>query len=172
MKNWQTWALSILVFSIVVHIALIYSIPTLLMNKVLENTKEADGANNFVHRPIATAKNKSIIRPNPDIAYSSCTIDVSQGPVKITIPASQPYSSLSILAADTSNLLTINDQQATDGKIVLVVAKAGQKTPSDAKKLILSSDTALALARYAIKDKGSWEDLDTLRKSAKCMRLL
>ncbi len=172
MKNWKTWALSILVFSIVIHIALIYSFPTLLMNKViLENSERANGTNKFAHIPRATATNKSITRPSPDIAYSSCTIDISQGPVKITIPATKPYSSLSILGTDTMNLLTINDQHATGEYIELVVAKAGQKTPPGIKPLILASDTALALARYVIKSDENWKQLDTLRQSATCSRL-
>ncbi len=172
MRSFKTWALSIGIFSVIVHIALIFSLPTILMNKVTaENVKRANGVNKFTHRAKANAKNQGVMRTNPDVAYSGCTVDVSRGPVKVSIPSIKPYSSLSILANNTDNLITVNDLQATGEKIEIVVAKDGQKVPSGIKSLTVSSDQVFALARYVIKDQDSWADLDGLRRKAECRQL-
>ncbi|MDO9489976.1 MAG: DUF1254 domain-containing protein, partial [Sphingomonadaceae bacterium] len=76
--------------------------PRLLMAAAFERIS-AGGVNRFTFTPLATDRSRAIVRPSPDLAYSSCPFDVADAPLLIDVPAvPASYWSLSVFDAETN----------------------------------------------------------------------
>ena len=77
----------------------------------------AAGLNSFVHaRNLATAASRGVTTPNNDTLYSQAWIDLSSGPVKITVPPTgRRYFSLALMDMYTNNIRVIG-QRADRGE--------------------------------------------------------
>ncbi len=76
--------------------AVIYGLPLVLMEQTRQTstanisrmTGTAAIANTFRHvRQLSNARSRTVIRPNNDTLYSAAWLDLSQGPVQLTVPA-------------------------------------------------------------------------------------
>ena len=76
--------------------AVIYGLPLVLMDQTRQTTSanisrltgEPARANVFRHvRQLANSKSRTVIRPNNDTLYSTAWLDLSQGPVRLEVPA-------------------------------------------------------------------------------------
>ncbi len=76
--------------------AVIYGLPLVLMEQTRQTTSanisrltgEPARANVFRHvRQLANSKSRTVIRPNNDTLYSGAWLDLSQGPVRLEVPA-------------------------------------------------------------------------------------
>lgn len=130
------------------------------------------GANAFLHAPLATSKSRAIVRPSPDLAYSSCAIDLSQGPVLITVaamPAS--YWSLSVFDDRTDVAFVRNNRETADQSMQLVVAGPGQQLPPGVPGASVRGTKAIALIRVLVDDRARFPAIDRARRTSEC-RLL
>jgi uncharacterized membrane protein len=169
MKSWQKWCLAVFAGGAVIHVAAIWGAPRFIMKIALDRTTvAASGANVFLHAPRASAERRTIVRPSPDLSYSICVADVSKGPIRVIAPVSEPYTSVSVFAANSDNVLALNDRQ-TDGKpIEILVAGRGQSVPEGVPVARLNSERAIVLVRRVIKDDQHEKQLDPIRGQATC----
>ena len=90
--------------------AWIYGLP-LIETAAVRSRAFANGAsaNAFVHaRQLATARSRGVTSPNNDTLYSSAWLDLSAGPVTVTVPPTgERYFSLAIMDLFTNNIAVI-----------------------------------------------------------------
>lgn len=169
MKAWPKWILTAVISGAVLHVAAVWATPRLLMGTVIDRSGERYGHNSFFYTPRATADRREVVRPSPDLNYSGCVLDVSEGPVSIATPVSEPYTSVSIFADNTDNLFAKNDRDARDGWIRVLVA--GPDTPveaPDTEVVWLPSNRGLALVRRVITSDSHNRQLNQLRQQSQC----
>lgn len=127
------------------------------------------GMNAMSYARLATPENQPIVRPSPDLAYSSCPFDLSDGPLLITyVPVPGRYSSLSVFDARTDAVFVRNDAQTGGLPLKLVVAQAGQKVPRGVETVRVSYAKGIALVRLLLADPSEIAKLDAVRRQSSC----
>jgi uncharacterized membrane protein len=168
------WKLAILAFvvlagAVVIHIAAIVGYPYLLMSAFHRKLVERDGKNVLVHFP-RDASQRIVRMPSPDLLYSGVAFDLSDGPLRITVPVSEAYTSLSGFASNSDNFFCINDLAAKDGVIDIVLVGPGSPDPGIAGPRLVRSPTKTGLigVRYFLGKGDCLPDVETLRRRATC----
>ena len=105
---------------------------------------------------MATDKARAIVRPSPDLAYSSCPFDVSNGPVLVDVePVPSPYWSLSVFDARTDVAFVRNNIDANGQPIRIAIALAGQPVPDGMQSVRVKNSTGIALIRILVQDRST-----------------
>ena len=84
--------------------------------------------NTVVHAARPKAGNDQVRRSSPDLVYSACVFDLSDGPLHVTAPVPDSYMSVSFYAANTDNFYVKNDLQV-DGRFDVVLVGPGTSKP-------------------------------------------
>lgn len=169
MRGWVGWCLAVAAGAAVVHAAAVWAVPRVITKVALDRISvAASGANVFLHAPRAMAEVRTIVRPSPDLAYSVCVADVGGGPVKVFAPVSEPYTSVSVFAANSDNLLALNDRETGGKPIELTIAGPGQPVPEGGAVVRLPSDRAIVLVRRVIRNDAHFGELEAIRRQARC----
>ncbi|MBN9557824.1 MAG: DUF1254 domain-containing protein [Alphaproteobacteria bacterium] len=163
------WVLATLVIAIGVHLALLYQIPGYVMEKALARVGPA---NTIVHGKRVDATARAIVRPSPELLYSTCPYDVSQRPLRITAEVPQgTYWSVSFFDDETNNFYVRNDRQVKGGHIdILLMAAAplDKPLPKGAEIVHAPSLKGLVLFRTLINDDAQFAAIDAARRTADC----
>ncbi|QLC24510.1 DUF1254 domain-containing protein [Parasphingopyxis algicola] len=147
-------------------------IPGTMMHLAMGRLEQNAGVNTMGHAPLSTAERRIIVRPSPDLAYSTCLFDLAEGPVEITVaPIGAPYWSLSVYDERTNAVFVRNDRDANGGPLRIALARAGQAVPDGLETVRLSSDRGLALVRILVPERDAFAAIDTDRRSAGCAPL-
>lgn len=140
-----------------------------LMEGAVRRVSARSGLNTMTYANLANPENQPIVRPSPDLAYSSCPFDLSAGPLTITyVPVAGRYSSLSVFDARTDAVFVRNDQQAGEKPFKLVLAREGQKVPQGVEVVRLRNDRGIALVRLLLADPAEIGQLDAVRRQSSC----
>ena len=119
--------------------------------------------------PLATPARQPVVRPSPDLAYSSCPFDLAAGPLEImVVPVPGRYSSLSIFDAATDVAYVRNDVEAGGKPYRIIVARDGQAVPPGAEVVRVGHDRGIALIRLLLKDPAEIGSLDAIRRQSTC----
>jgi uncharacterized membrane protein len=148
--------------------AAIGAIPYGLMNVAMERLGQG-GINTMSHGNLATPARQPVVRPSPDLAYSSCPYDLSAGPLAINVtPVPGRYSSLSIFDAATDVIFVRNDVEAAGKPFRIILARDGQAVPTGAEVVRTNHDRGIALIRLLLKDPKEIGGLNALRRQSSC----
>ena len=148
--------------------AVIVWIPYGLMNVAMDRLGQG-GVNTMSYGNLATPARQPVVRPSPDLAYSSCPYDLSKGPVAIDVtPVPGRYSSLSLFDAATDVIFVRNDLQAGGKPYRIIVAREGQAVPAGAEVVRTEHDRGIGLIRLLLKDPAEIGGLDTARRQSSC----
>ncbi len=103
-------------------------------------------ANRFRHvRKLTDAKTQTVTQPNNDTLYSTAWLDVSAGPVRITLPeAGQRYVSLALMDMFTNNFAVLHANAAREAIII------GPRAPDQPGAIRAPSDWVWALGRTLV----------------------
>lgn len=143
-----------------------------LMEGAIRRVSVGGGTNVMRHGALATPENQPIVRPSPDLAYSSCPYDLSDGPVEVSVtPVPGRYSSLSIFDARTDVVFVRNDRQAKEAPYKVVIARDGQRVPTGAEVVRVQYDRGIALVRLLLNDPAEIKALDGVRRQSTCRRI-
>lgn len=105
--------------------------PKVMMHAAMDKIGAGGPANQFVFGPMATADRQPIVRPSPNLSYSSCVFDVEKGPVLIDIePVPDHYWSVGIFDANTDVAAVRSDRDTGRKPARLALMKAGQNAPA------------------------------------------
>ena len=152
--------------------ATLVAAPDMLMRLALQRVSKAGGENRFSHAPLATAASRAIVRPSPDLAYSSCPFDLSKGPLLIdAVPVLAPYWSLSVFDARTDVAFVRNNIEANGQPIRIAIALAGQPVPNGMQAVRVSGSTGIALIRILVQDRTQFPAIDAARRKSSCKPL-
>jgi hypothetical protein len=125
--------------------------------------------NRFMFGKMATADNQPIVRPSPDLVYSSCVFDVSKGPVLIDVPAvPDRYWSVSIFDARTDVAAVRSDRDTGAKPARLALVKQGQSAPFGYEVVKLDYDRGIALIRILLASPDDYPAIDAIRRQSTC----
>jgi uncharacterized membrane protein len=168
MRNWLGPLVLGLIGAAATAWAAIAYAPFALMNVAMDRLGQG-GVNTMSYGNLATPERQPVVRPSPDLAYSSCPFDLSAGPVAIDVtPVAGRYSSLSIFDAATDVIFVRNDVEAAGKPYRIIVAREGQAVPAGAEVVRAGHDRGIALIRLLLKDPGEIGGLDAVRRQSSC----
>ncbi|MDZ3831317.1 MAG: DUF1254 domain-containing protein [Sphingopyxis sp.] len=168
MRRWTGPVLLGLAVAALTAWAAVAAIPYAMMGAAIERLGKG-GVNRMSHGNLATPERQPVVRPSPDLAYSSCPFDLSAGPLAIeVVPVPGRYSSLSIFDAATDVVFVRNDVEAKGAPYRIIVARAGQAVPAGAPVVRTSHDRGIALIRLLLRDPAEIGEVDALRRRSFC----
>jgi uncharacterized membrane protein len=130
-----------LAVAVVSHFGVIMAAPYVLMGGAMKSvSREGTRINVWNHAPRVSEESRRVVRPSPDLAYSACVYDLSNGPIRVTAAAWDDYMSVSAFAANSDNFFVINDRQAPQG-VDFVLVEEGDDPPADAAMVVESPST-------------------------------
>ena len=167
-RNWM-WLVAVLAVAAVVHIASVIALPRLIMWRTMSAIAHRTGLNKMAHAPRPTSASRGIVRPSPDLLYSTCVFAVGAGPVRVHASGMpDTYWSVSLFDAATDNFFVINDRQAKNGSVDFVIVGPRQDKLPAGQIVRAPSDRGLVLFRTLIDDDKRLADIDRARRGAAC----
>ena len=161
----------------VLHVGIVWAVPRVIMSTAMERIGGDGALNTFSHPPRTTHEFRAVVRPSPDLAYSMCVLDLSDGPVMIEVPASDPYTSLALYSSITDNYFVRNNRQdggLPEGETIRIVVSAPGDTPADLPEgyeaVTAPANKGLALVRRVLENDGAMPRLDALRNRSVCAK--
>lgn len=171
-RRWLLPTLCGLLAALIAYQLTLVATPRLLMAAALRRVEQAGGANALRHPPMPTAQSRTIVRPSPDLAYSSCLFDVSDGPVLIQVlPVPAPYWSLSVFDARTDAVFVRNNRDSGGRPIGIAIARAGQLVPRGVETVRVEGNRGIALIRMLVGARSDYPAIDRARRSSRCVRI-
>lgn len=169
-RHWLIAALIGLVVAAIAFQATVARTPGFLMNAAINRLAGAGATNAMLHGPLATAESRTIVRPSPDLAYSSCPFDISKGPVLIeALPVDAPYWSLSVFDARTDVVFVRNNRQSGGRPIRIALVRAGVAAPPGYEPVpVTAGDRGVALIRILVPNRADFAALDAARRLSGC----
>lgn len=172
MRRWALPLLLGLVLAFGAYRVVMVQFPRILMSLAMNRVSKAGGYNTMTATPMATDKSRAIVRPSPDLAYSSCPYDVSNGPVLVDVePVPAPYWSLSVFDARTDAVFVRSNIEAEGKPIRIAIAQAGQPVPDGMQAVRVKGTSGIALIRILVQDRANFAAIDTARKLSSCKPL-
>jgi uncharacterized membrane protein len=169
-RAWAGWIALTLLVAALVHVASLYALPYVVMDRTLSILGER---NMMHHLARADANSRAVVRPSPDLLYSACPYDLSKGPLEVraTVPH-DTYWSVSAFDDDTNNWYVLDDRQTEHGRLDLVVQAPDldKAVAATAHRLVVTSPTRLGLIliRILINDDDRFAAIDRVRRQATC----
>jgi uncharacterized membrane protein len=171
----RRWALPLLfgfVLAITGYLVEMTAYPKLLMWGATRMVAKGAGYNALFAGDLPTDKARVIVRPSPDIAYSSCPFDVSNGPVLVDVePMPAPYWSLSVFDHRTDVAYVRNNLDAGNQPIRIAIAQEGQPVPDGMQAVRVSGSSGIALIRILLQDRAQFPAIDAARRKSSCKPL-
>lgn len=102
---------SVVAVAVITHVLVLNLAPWIIMDKVMTAIEAEAGWNTAMPSSRPDHTSRGVVRPSPDLIYTICIFDVSEGPVLLSAPVQDSYVSLSGFAANTDNFFAINDSK-------------------------------------------------------------
>jgi uncharacterized membrane protein len=177
MTRWLLWLASGLLLGGIVHFATILYLPNTATQNAYTRISAISPVNGVVSLPAPSAE-KSIL-PLMDPAFTSavCRYDLKEAPLKLTVPVSPAYTSVTFYTNKDVAYYAINDRAAGRRSIELDLMTAAQKAelPEDeevaaADRLIVESpsQTGLIVIRAFAPEPGMMPAATTALSGARC----
>ena len=152
MIRWLMWIAGGLVMGGIVHLAAIMVLPRTATKDAYTRLAALGPVNGFAVLPAPTPQASSVPFMDPAFATAVCRYDLGKGPVKLTVPVSQAYTSVTFYTRYDVAYYAINDRAAGRRSIELdlMTTKQRQDLPEDeeitaADRLIVESPSATGL---------------------------
>jgi uncharacterized membrane protein len=146
--------------------------PHVLMEVATRRITTQSPWNSFTHAPPVDARRQFVVRPSPDLLYSTCPFDLSVGPVEVTaVPVPDRYSSISVFDSRTDVVFVKNDEQMAGQPMRIVLALAGQQVPAGVEVVRLGSPKGIVLQRVLLAYPSEAATVDPVRSQARCAPL-
>jgi len=171
MSGFLKWALWVLIAATGLHVVIVWAIPYVLIGAVMIGSAQQNGYNEIYHAPKVDQTARTVVRPAPDLAYSICSYDVSEGALSVTMPTSSAYSSVSFFANDTVNFFALNDREVEGGAQEIILMRETDRStivPPTAIGVRAPSTKGLVLFRRVITSDDAWPLVDQERRRADC----
>ena len=170
-RNWLLPAIVGLAMAIAAYEGTLLATPYVLMAAAMKKIGAQTPVNNFRFGEPSTADNQPIVRPSPDLSYSSCVFDVSKGPVLVDVgPVPDSYWSLSIFDArtDVAQVLSARDTGDSAARVMLIRDGIKLAPPDGYTPVRLKYDKGIALIRILVSSKADYPAIDAIRRKARC----
>lgn len=171
MRRWIIPLLIGLGLGVFAYQATLLATPFALMQLAVRKVGAGAPVNQFAFGKMATAANQPIVRPSPDLSYSTCVFDVSNGPVLIDVaPVPNHYWSVSIFDARTDVAAVRSDRDTGGRPAKLVLYRSGSTvdTPQGYERVPLPYDKGIALIRILLANPSEFAAIDAIRRRSIC----
>ncbi len=146
--------------------------PYVLMKLAEQRISARSPVNQFTHSPPVRADAQFVVRPSPDLLYSTCPFDLTNGPIEIRAePIPGRYSSISVFDARTDVAFVRNDEQMAGQPMRVVLALRGQAVPQGVETVRLIYPNGIVLQRVLLADPSEAAEIDPIRSRATCAPL-
>jgi uncharacterized membrane protein len=136
----------------IVHLVSVLALPRIATQDAYSRLTPITTLNNVTALPLADPNNSLMPFMDPAFAIAICRYDLSAGPIKLAVPVSQAYTSVSFYTRNEVAYYAINDRSAGRKVIELDLMTEAQHAdlPEDedvtaADRLIIDSPTATGL---------------------------
>lgn len=175
MKRLVIFMVASLALAVVIHVAAVQSLPRVIMGIAISKIGQNGALNAFAHPPLPTSDARGVVRPSPDLAYSVCTLDLSQGPIHIEVPLTAPYTSVALYAPNTDNYFVRNDRDSGGKSLDVVVVGPGMlksmTLPAGTDVVEAPSNEGLVLVRRVVESEDDFAAIDETRQKSVCAPL-
>jgi len=169
--EWIGWIVLTLAIALGVHVASVRYLPHAIMHMAISKM----GAPNEIHHGKRVDEtSRGVVRPSPDLLYSTCPFDLSKGTLEVQAPVPHgTYWSVSAFDADTNNFFKLNDREIGGQplELLLLPPHGGQEPAMHiAGQLVVRSPTehGLILFRTLINNDKNFAAIDATRRQARC----
>jgi len=171
------WLLGGLLLGGIVHLATVLVLPRTATQDAYARLAPIAPVNTLVPLPAPTPERAILPFMDPSFAAAVCRYDLGQGPLKLTAPVSQGYTSVSFYTRFGISYYAINDRAAGRRVIELDLMTADQhgQMPDDeevtaADRLIVESPTltGLIILRALAPEPGSMATARGVLAAAQC----
>jgi uncharacterized membrane protein len=152
MIRWLFAILGGLVLGGIVHLVSVLALPRVATKDAYSRLSQISRVNDVTMLPLAEPRNALMPMQDPAFATAVCRYDLSNGSIKLTVPVSQAYTSVSFYTRNDVPYYAINDRSAGRKVIELDLMTAEQHAdlPTDeditaADRLIIDSPTLTGL---------------------------
>lgn len=147
--------------------------PTVIMSIVEKRLADSAAGYNKIHHGIRSNSDyRNVVRSSPDMLYSRCVYDLSNGPVIFEGTAlNETYWSLSFFQHNTDNFFVINDREigGQDFRYIVIMKDDLSPVGYTEEQIIRSpSSTGIALQRVFIADEATIDIIDKQRRTLTC----
>jgi uncharacterized membrane protein len=151
------------------YYATLAATPFTLMRLAESKMAATAPTNRFTHSPPVRAERQFVVRPSPDLLYSTCPFDLRGGPLEITaVPVPGRYSSISVFDARTDVAFVRNDEQMAGQPMRVILALDGQGVPAGVETVRMRYPTGIVLQRVLLADPAEAAAVDPVRSQARC----
>lgn len=175
LRVWLPHALALLAVALTFHVATVWSLPRLIMNRLMHriDSRVAQSAGRELFPEATTATSRDVVMPSPDMLYSVCTFDLTAGPVRIkTRPQLKSYWSIALYAANSDNFLVVSDRLVGEAPVDLWLVsdtQVNQDVPPGARVVMSPSNKGLLLMRVLTGNYAAEAPyLEPARRTLKC----
>lgn len=179
MNRFAKYCLGFVVAAGLGHVATILAAPLVIMNQAI-NRLSGEGAriNAFQFGPRTTQHSRGVVRPSPDLAYSTCVYDLTDGPILVEAAPSPDggYASVSVFDARTDNIAVYDTTRHPEG-IRFVLARKDQSRgftgiPGPGSEVVWARyNRGIILDRRLAPTAGQFAIADQARRANKCTQL-
>ena len=152
MIRWLLWIAGGLVLGGVVHLVTIMWLPRTATKDAYARLTPVAPVNGFKLLPAPTPADSTMPFMDPAFATAVCRYDLTKGPVKLSVPVSQAYTSVTFYTRYDVAYYAVNDRSASRRAIELdlMTTKQHDDLPEDedvtaADRLIVESPTMTGL---------------------------
>ena len=168
--------IAVLAVAAIAHVAYFVVTPYFVMRVAMARIAEQAGG---INKPLSTLppthRSRAIVKPSPDLVYTSCVFDISAGPVLVSGTPSPDYWSVALYAANSDNFHVVNDRQAVDSKVAFIIADARRSAiPAQHRLLTVvepPTSKGIVLFRYLALDSAGLALAQAAQKPAVCSQL-
>ena len=178
-RLWFYRLLTLAVTALLAHLLAVWAAPRLIMQVLMHGpmAQKMNMQNQAAFPEPVTARSRSVVMPSPDLLYSVCAYDLSDGPVRITAnPQLQNYWSIALYSANSDNFFVRNDRQAQGKPVDLwLVSDTGESyqknIPSGAEVVVSPSRSGFLLMRVLTTDYAKEQALvEPARRTLVCSK--
>ena len=168
-RKWLLPVLAGLVTAAIASQAALMATPYVLMARAMEKMGARAPANSFGFAAPSTADNQPIVRPSPDLSYSTCAFDLSKGPVLVDVePVPGHYWSVSVFDARTDVVAVRSDRETGGKPVKLALKRFSQSVPREYEPVQLDYNKGLVLIRILVPATEDYPQIDAIRRKARC----
>lgn len=165
------------VLGLVVHLVSVLALPRIATQDAYSRLTPMTKVNAVTQLPLADPNTSPMPFMDPAFALAICRYDLSGGPIKLTVPVSQAYTSVSFYTRNEIAYYAINDRSAGKKVIELDLMTEAQhnELPEDeevtaADRLIIDSPstTGLILMKALAAEPGLMQQAQATLQAATC----
>ena len=177
MIRWLLWILAGALLGGIVHLATILALPRTASQDAYARLTPVTPVNNFTLLPPPSPESTAMPFMDPAFAVAVCRYDLAPGPMKLVVPVSPAYTSVTFYTRQGVAFYAVNDRSAGRRTIELDLMTTPQRNdlPEEedvtaADRLIIESPTVtgLIMARALAPEPGQMAQARRSLEAAQC----